>query len=520
MLRIRTQFAIREGLLFRKLDKSENSPTSLQLVLPSGYRKKAIICCHDEMGHPAQERTMGLLTDRFYWPGMLEDVKDFVTKCGRCIRFKAKQQRSELCPLQATHPLELIHLDFVGIESKKEGVKKVNILVVTDHFTRFAQAFILPTQKTLGVAETLWDKYFMIYGLPEKILSDQGGSFTSKLLTALMTISGVRRLRTSPYHPQTNGQCEKFNSTLISMLGTLPPEDKKNWEESLSTLVHCYNCTRNMATGYSPYYLLFGRHPIIPIDLEYGVHIPDLPWGTHAHYANKVRKRMAWAHGKAKEVDDRIKARNKKYYDKKARSTQLLPGDTVLLRRGHYIGKEKIADRWETPLYKVVCQKHPGMPVYDIELADGTKGVSTYHRDRLLPLLQPEIEDKDEEKVSYPLYVEEALTDNHDYDGQMKAALHGQFTCNELIAVPEFDLATERPTGVCTPEESHFWGKDEVQSPEAILAVANQTMNQHFEQVDEPDSASIAHKSSLYLIFWLLMAAVGQMFINYATSQQ
>ena len=102
-------------------------------------------------------------------------------------------------------------------------------------------------------------------------LTDQGPNFESELIANLCEVAGVQKLRTSPYHPQTNGQCERFNSTLLNMLGTLTPEQKKDWKTNVPTMVHAYNCTRNTATGYSPYYLMFGREPRLPIDVEFGL---------------------------------------------------------------------------------------------------------------------------------------------------------------------------------------------------------------------------------------------------------
>ena len=121
------------------------------------------------------------------------------------------------------------------------------------------------------MAKTLWDKFIVHYGLPEKKLTDQGCNFESQLVADLCELMGVQKIQTSPYHPQTNGQCERFNSTLINMLGTLPKEKKSEWKNHIGTLVHAYNCTHNSATGFSPYYLMFGRQPHLPTDVELGL---------------------------------------------------------------------------------------------------------------------------------------------------------------------------------------------------------------------------------------------------------
>ena len=120
-----------------------------------------------------------------------------------------------------------------------------------------------PSQTAKVVAQTLWDKYFMHYGLPEKTVSDKGQNFESSLIAELCTFSQIKKLHTTPYRPQTNSQCEHFNMTLISMLGTLCPVSKLRWPEQFTTLVHAYNCSRSTATGFKPFFLMYG-HQIMP----------------------------------------------------------------------------------------------------------------------------------------------------------------------------------------------------------------------------------------------------------------
>ena len=108
------------------------------------------------------------------------------------------------------------------------------------------------------------------YGLLEKILSDQRRNFENELIADLCRLMGIKKLRNSLDHPQMNGLCERFYSTLISMLGTLPPECKSNWKSSIAVLVHTYNCTWNSSTGFIPYFLMYGRQPWLSTDVSLG----------------------------------------------------------------------------------------------------------------------------------------------------------------------------------------------------------------------------------------------------------
>ena len=117
-------------------------------------------------------------------------------------------------------------------------------------------------------AKTLYDNFFTQYGWPTKLITDQGGCFESKLFQALMKEAKIRKIRTTPYRPQGNAQVEHFNRTLLNILGTMPIEQKKDWQEWVSTMTHAYNSTVSRSTGYSPYFLMFGREPRLPIDDE------------------------------------------------------------------------------------------------------------------------------------------------------------------------------------------------------------------------------------------------------------
>ena len=315
-LRIRKQLKLKQGVLYRKTQVHDKA--RFQLVLPQSFRSKAMAGCHDQVGHLGQDRVLELLRDRFFWPGMHMNVASYINSCPRCIRRKTQPDTAPLHNIEATHPLELVHLDCLQIEPSKGNIE--NVLIVTDHFTRYAQAYPSKSQTALATAKLLWNNFIIHYGFPDKIISDQGQKFESELLANLCELAGVQKLRTTPYHPQTNGQCERFNSTLLNMLGTLTPETKKDWKTYVPAMVHAYNCTRNTATGYSPYYLLFGREPRLPIDVEFGLkrgRQQSPP--SKSTYVTQLRRRLKFAHKKAKQVADRQQAKHKELYDRRCR---------------------------------------------------------------------------------------------------------------------------------------------------------------------------------------------------------
>ena len=285
----------------------------MQFVLPKKYWHKALEACHDNVGHLGIERTISLLCDRFYWPNMAQDIEIYIKSCPRYLQFKRLPERANLNHIEVTRPMELVHIDYLTIKVPKNSrsLKYVNILIVTDNFTQYAQAYVTPNQKSSTIAKTLWDKFFVHYSFPEMILSDQGRNFESKFVKELCLLAQVKKMRTMPYSSEGNGSCKRFNQTLISMLGTLPEEFKIEWTNYVNTLTYAYNCTRNNVTGFSPYYLLYGRHPLLPIDIEFGVMTPDLSETVTLKYVKELQRRLEYAFRKATAFSEREAQRSK-----------------------------------------------------------------------------------------------------------------------------------------------------------------------------------------------------------------
>ena len=168
---------------------------------------------------------------------MHTDVASYINSCPRCLRRTSQQDQAPLLNIEASQPLELIHLDYLKIEPSKGNTE--NVLVITDHFTRYSQAFPSKSQTALATAKLLWNNFILHYGFSSKIITDQGRNFESELIENLCQVAGVKKLWTSHYHLQTNGQCEQLNDTLLNMLGTLTPRAEEGLEESYSCSETC-----------------------------------------------------------------------------------------------------------------------------------------------------------------------------------------------------------------------------------------------------------------------------------------
>ena len=178
-----------------------------QLILPTKLQPVALTALHNQAGHQGQERTLALVRQRFYWPGIAADVERWCKKCERCTVAKAPVPniRPTMGTLLAEHPLDVLAIDFTLMEKSSDG--KENVLVMTDVFSKFSIAVPCRDQKASTIAKVLAKEWFQKYGVPRRIHSDQGRNFESTLVKDLCSVYGIIKSRTTAYHPQGNGQC-------------------------------------------------------------------------------------------------------------------------------------------------------------------------------------------------------------------------------------------------------------------------------------------------------------------------
>ena len=364
------QLIMKNGLLYRQSKQGLIEETVFQFVVPQIHRSAALDGCHHEAAHQGQHRSLSLMQERFWWPRVTRDLRNRIKKCGHCRKFEAAPPIAPLKPLTCSGPGELLHVDFTSIEETvplwQEPVIR-NVMVMQDHFSKYVVAYVVKDQTARTAAETLRSRYFRLFSAPAYLVSDQGKAFTGHLITNLCELYGVQKLRTLPYHAQTNGQVERMNQTIIRMIGKLEQDKKAHWSEHLLEMLAAYNGTHSTVTGYSPYFLLFGRKTRMPVDYLFPT-LCDWPHQTKMEVSVvAMQKRLKEAFAVARHLTSQEAVKQWHYYDHKAGAVALQPGDVVMACTDGFVGKRKVKNWWEDggfivesqledwPVYKVRC---------------------------------------------------------------------------------------------------------------------------------------------------------------------
>ena len=265
-------------------------------------------------------------------------------------------------PIIATAPLELLHVDFISIEMTMgldQTPNMVSVFIFCDVFMKHIMANVTPDQTTKTVAKFLWQGCILIFKALAKFLSDWGANFESNIVKELCELMGIKKVRTSPHHTQTNDQVERAHQTLMHMTGIISRDQKAHWPKHLPELVHAYNSMRSAITGYSLHYIMLGCQPYLPIHLYFPT-IRGMEKHQHVgHYVAKLHEQLWEAFKEVQEQSTSKAERQKLYYHRKANAYSLEKGDMVLVEAHPYRGRGKCRTsgrrncmKWNTKLLK------------------------------------------------------------------------------------------------------------------------------------------------------------------------
>ena len=312
----------------------------------------------------------------------------------KCCIFEAKPQIPPMEPILCTESLDLVHIDYVSMEVtvgiKEKPVIK-NVLVVKDHFTCYTQVYVTNNHTACTMAHILYNEFFLVFRFPRRLMSDQVSEFTGQVISELCDLLAVTKIRTLPYHLQTNGAIERVHQTLRRMIAKMDAEKRAKWPSHLGPILIAYNATWSLITGYSPYFLMSGHRPRLQVDLLF----PTVRWEENSwttdEYVTSLYDKLKSALASAKDTVILEAQRQKRHYDFKAGAVELHPGDKVLVKLDAFRGQwQKLKNWWGDTLYTVVKHMADGIPAYEVENNANKKRQVLHGARLLLWLAKPE----------------------------------------------------------------------------------------------------------------------------------
>ncbi|XP_064389549.1 uncharacterized protein LOC135337548 [Halichondria panicea] len=351
-------FYRKDGLLYRHWQPRKRGKDGVQaveqLVLPTQCRQLVLRLAHDvpTAGHLGVTKTRNRVLQRYYWPGVFKEVTEYCTTCEVCQRSRGRRPaRAPLVSMPLIQkPFSRIAMDIVGPLPRTQRGNRY-ILTICDYATRYPEAIPLPSVEATRVARELL-LLFTRVGVPEEVLSDQGTNFMSSLLDEMYQALQITRIRTTPYHPQTDGLVERFNATLKSMLRKFTSRNQKDWDEYLPYLLFSYREVPQESTGFSPFELLYRHRVRGPLDvIREGwteERSPEFPVIAHVV---QMRDRLEEMMEIVQETTSKAQQKQKRYYDKGTKKRELKAGDQVLVLLPKDENKLKL--EWVGP-YKVL----------------------------------------------------------------------------------------------------------------------------------------------------------------------
>ncbi|XP_059160867.1 uncharacterized protein K02A2.6-like [Physella acuta] len=268
-------FIVKDNTLMRIF--RDHTKEYKQLVIPHRYRNIILSQAHDLClaGHMGRRKTKQRIQSAFYWPGMDRDISEYIQSCKLCMN---KTRTPQLAPIQKTdlvcRPFEKIAIDIIGPLQPTSARGHRFVLTVVDLATRWPEAFPLKNTTSEDTVNCLI-QVFSRAGFPDTILSERGPQFTSEITRQISCLLGIKQTFTSPYHPESNGICERLNGTIKTMMGKIPKRNANEWDLYLPCLLFAYREVPHSITGFSPFELVFGANPKGPMDIMKSLLVDD-----------------------------------------------------------------------------------------------------------------------------------------------------------------------------------------------------------------------------------------------------
>jgi hypothetical protein len=364
--------------LFTKRLRKKVKETDIiqQLAVPTSLRNDVLLSYHDSIAagcHMGVQKTYEAVRQKYFWPEMYQHIYDYITSCKTCqmIKRNTHVKRATMYPLPVQDVFARWQMDILaGLPKTKDGYQYILLLIGSS--SHWCECVPLTSQDSVNVAKVLYNGIFTIFGMPGSILSDRGHNFMSKLVSALCAIFQVTKLRTSSFHPQTNGICERQNSALAQCRRAYCHENQENWTKYLRSIMMSLRMTLGLqTTGFSPFEILFGRNMKLPIDFSL-VPQQNILKAPMEHIKDIIKK-IEVTRKIARENLQMVRDEMKEKHDQRVSDIELKRGQYVLLKHDHIAPdkKKKLEAKWTGPYYIISKLNHDTYVIGNCETQNG-----------------------------------------------------------------------------------------------------------------------------------------------------
>ena len=294
--------------------------TKIQLVVPTTLRFEILKSFHDNPlgGHLGLEKTYERIRTHYYWSGMFTDIQHWVRSCIDCQMRKTprNKMKAPLLPIPVDGAFDRVAVDCLGPYPESYSGNRY-VFVFSDYLTRWPEAFAVSSMEATVIAKLIVNEIFCRHGAPKTLLSDRDKNFLSKLFREVCNLLSIKKLNTTAYHPQTDGLVERFNSVISQSLSMYVSANKKDWGEFLPSILFAYRTSPQATTGDSPFYLLYGREPRLPVDVNLLLPQTDKLSTSIAEHRARIVSQLEEAQQLAKTNTERTQQQMKARYDLK-----------------------------------------------------------------------------------------------------------------------------------------------------------------------------------------------------------
>ena len=375
-----------DGVVYRRWFDLSGNEARQQLLAPRQIRTKILENAHDGQvaGHYAVKQTLGKIREHFFWPGMTTDVRHYCRSCVICQQRRPAPKRPHhpLVQDRVGEPMQRLTVDILGFDKATPRGNRY-ILVMVDTLTKWAEAVAMPNETAETVAKVLVEHVVCRLGVPAQIHSDQGRQFEAELFQQMCDLLGIRKTRTTPLHPQSDGQTERLNRTLLDLLSKLAIDSPADWDTKLPFALAAYRSTPHSTTGETPNRLMLGREVNTPLRLL----APVAPDDTDRNaWVEQLHENFAEAHVRVQEHIGKAQRLQKTGHDRFQKGYSFVEGQRVWLmdtRSQRGVPRKLNPYRWKGPY---VVRKRISAAVYLIAIAGGRSQVVNV--DRLKPYVE------------------------------------------------------------------------------------------------------------------------------------